>query len=344
MRKGIRDNKVLLITEANEIVASGHLFETVEIARFLVKKGYQADVLVNNNAEEDLKKKLCGIQCSFYEYEKDVCNGFDQIWEVLTAGHYDVLVTDLREVSNCWIHRIRERFVGSIVCIDEWGHRQLDCDIIINPMIDSYFWDYGNSAAKLYAGHEYLALPEQIKEYHHRDKHIRKEVERVCISMGGVDRGGSTIKVLGALLDDYPSIIWDVIIGASYVDTGKLTDLFQGRDNVSLSQNISDIYERFFSADITFCAGGNTLHELACIGTPAIVIPSVPHECNNGRVYERKGFGVCMGMANQVSINNIKNVFRELMDYGLRSAMKREGKGITDGNGTERTVDIITGC
>ena len=38
------------------------------------------------------------------------------------------------------------------------------------------------------------------------------------------------------------------------------------------------------------CAGGNTLHETACIGTPAIVWPSMPHERRTAECFERQGF------------------------------------------------------
>ena len=40
----------------------------------------------------------------------------------------------------------------SIICIDEFGHRNLQADIIVNPMIDSYYWNYGESDARLFCG------------------------------------------------------------------------------------------------------------------------------------------------------------------------------------------------
>ena len=324
-------------------VASGHLFETVEIARCLVSRGHQVDVIVNDDADKGLKERVHNQQWCYYEYEKDVCTGFDRIREVLAAGHYNILATDLREVSNDWIHRIRAFFSGKIVCIDEWGHRRLDCDIIINPMIDPYYWDYGDSDAKLYAGHEYLALPEGILEYHDKEKFIEKDIKKVCISMGGVDRGGSTVRILKALLDEYPDIIWDVIIGASYGDIQGISALVCGYDNVRLSQNVSDIYERFYFADIAFCAGGNTLHELACIGTPAVIIPSVPHERNNGKMYEKKGFGICLDIACDAIDEDIRNSLVSLQLYERRLEMCQSGKLLSDGRGAERTVGILCG-
>ncbi|MBQ3799825.1 MAG: hypothetical protein II837_05955, partial [Treponema sp.] len=77
-------------------------------------------------------------------------------------------------------------------------------------MIDPYFWEYGASPAKLYAGQDYLILPEKITVYHERQKSIPEKIGRACVSMGGVDKFGSTVKIARWLLEKHPDVQLDV--------------------------------------------------------------------------------------------------------------------------------------
>ncbi|MBQ3800934.1 MAG: hypothetical protein II837_11625, partial [Treponema sp.] len=52
------EDRVLLVTEANEQVASGHLLECAELARLLENAGIRVDVAVNDDACEAFKSRL----------------------------------------------------------------------------------------------------------------------------------------------------------------------------------------------------------------------------------------------------------------------------------------------
>ena len=256
----MRTGNVLLITEANERVASGHLFECAELATALKDAGFHVCIAVNDDAGTPFKARLGSV---FYEYKESVDKDLDFFKNLFRKQQFDCIVTDLREVNNDWINCIRSLTESNIICIDEWGHRTLGCDIIINPMIDPYFWDYGDSEAKVFTGHDYLILPGEIQKYHLHEKHISDVIGRVCISMGGVDRFGTTLKVLKWLMDDHKGIGVDVIVGAGFPFKSELDSMARGVASVDIKQNVSNIYEYFERADIVFCAGGNTLHERA---------------------------------------------------------------------------------
>ena len=54
----VGNRSVLLVTEANERVASGHLLECAELARLLRAEGVHVDVAVNDNACDAFKLRL----------------------------------------------------------------------------------------------------------------------------------------------------------------------------------------------------------------------------------------------------------------------------------------------
>ena len=74
----------------------------------------------------------------------------------------------MRKIENNFLKEVMYSLPRDIkvVCIDELGHRELMADIIINPMINSYYWNYGNSRAQLFCGAEYLILPQIVSKIH----------------------------------------------------------------------------------------------------------------------------------------------------------------------------------
>lgn len=333
-----KNKQVLLITEANEQVASGHLFECIELARLLKEKNYQVDIAINDDACNAFKHR---INQEYYEYHRSVNEDIEFFRVFLKENNYAAVVTDLREVCDEWIKKIKDFTSSIIICIDEWGDRTLSCDVIINPMIDPYFWDYKDSHAALYVGHEYLILPEKILWYHNRKRTISETINRVCISMGGVDKFGTTIKLVKWILSVKLELEVDVILGGSFMFNEELYNLIHGNDHIHIMHNISNIYDYFEHADIAFCAGGNTLHELACIGTPTIVIPTMDHEVNNGKKFEEKGFGITLEKSERTSLEDIKAAWDVLQSVKCREAMSVAGRTICEGTGGIKTVKII---
>ena len=337
----MQNKKVLLITEANDFVASGHLFECAELAKLLRKAGIHVDIAVNDDANDSFKQRLDG---PYLEYHKNV--EIDHVFFVnqLQSERYSILVTNLREVHDEWISWIRKVCNAVIICIDEWGHRFLGCDVIINPMIDPYFWEYKGSKAKLYTGQAYLILPEKIAEYHKREKNISKKITRVCVSMGGVDKYGSTVKIVKWILGQHQEVQHDVILGGGFKYQENLDSIIKGNSNINMMQNIKNIYDYFEKADLAFCAGGNTLHELACIGTPAIVVPTMPHEFNNGKKFEEWGFGIVLSQADNISNDEFTKAWNLISEENKRRDMMLAGKKICTGTGGELIMNLIMRC
>ncbi len=329
--------RIIIVTEANELVATGHLYESIELGDNLAENGYSVMTLINKDAASELKEK---INYSCDEYDGRIALS-DAIRQSIVFFNPGVLVFDLREIKNEELLSIREYFIGMIICIDEWGHRRLDCDVIINPMVDSCFWDYKDSPAEKYFGGQYLVLPRKIHRYHEELRNINERVKRVCISMGGVDKNDTTQRILKLLPPLFLEIKWDVVIGGGNSKEDEIRDISKEYGNVAVHKNISYIYNLFCDADIAFCAGGNTLHELACLGTPMIVIPTMPHEYNNGKYFEKAGAGVCLPLSEMVTESEIVNAFRNMLDSKIRINHSENGKRISKGNGVELTTDII---
>ena len=322
---------VLIITEANEIVASGHLMESIALARKCKEMGIDYTVLVNADMPAAWKERL--IDLRFQEYTQSISKGMREIKGVISSQNFDVIIIDVRELKNEQIQIIRKVFNKRIVCLDEWGNRYLDCDIIVNNMLASYYWNYQDSKAKLYAGPQYLMLEDKLKVYHNKKKYIAKNIKKIVISMGGVDPKNHTKRIVHDLRGIPELFEIDVVLGGGYLYKEELVRTIGEDSRFVIHQNINYIYELFEQADVAFCAGGNTMYELAGIGTPMIVIPTMVHEEKNGKEFERAG--ACKLLEGEI---------QETL-YGLnvyeRKKMSFNGKKLIDGKGVDRILEIV---
>ncbi len=323
---------VAIITEADKIVATGHLKESLDLADALKKRGARTSIFINEDIDFDIRKN---ISQEYYTY----CRA---VHESLTKQLSDsaVIVTDLRMVSDELIREIRNTVNVPIICVDELGGRYIGADIIINPMINTKYANYPEGEGSVYAGGNYLILPNKIQEYRTRYT-VRKKMRYICISMGGVDIYNSTNKILNALLKSDGDWCIEVVLGGGYQYFDLISDSIKKHPHVQLHQNINYIYDLFEKSDLAFTAGGNTLHELACIGVPAIVIPTMDHEIENGKTFEKNGFGKCLNKSENISDSEIADAIDKMDSFAVRKGMSDCGRNICDGKGLERTIQII---
>lgn len=333
----MKKSGVLIVTEANKKVASGHLFECIVCYNELIKWIPDTFLMVNSDMPPQFKEKLPQGYC---EYRSDIQMESDYLVQYILENKIGVIVFNLREINNDFIKKIRQVLSVCIICIDEFGHRTLDADIIINPMIDESYWQYDSNAV-LYCGAEYLVLPPKIVKCHEMDKKINDVIRTVTVSMGGIDAPGTTLKIAQWLPDMWENVQLNIVIGGGFPYREELNEIIKNNGHVAVYQNIDFIYDLFFESDLAICAGGNTLHELAIIGVPTIVIPSMLHELMNGKAFQKKGFSFCCVLADEIKQKDFINSLKMLESVEQRKAMCLTGRKAADGKGYERVCSIV---
>lgn len=331
--------KILLVTEANKRVASGHLMESIVCRQYLKQMGTEADLLVNEDMPSALKDRIWG---GYFTYQSNIQNEIAFLIGFMNTRKYSKVLFNLRIIDNDFLDAIRTADIGEIICIDEFGNRRLDADIIVNPMIDEFYWKY-DTAAKLYCGADYLVLPMELQEFRRETKEIGEKIQKVTVSMGGADVGDTTLQLAKwlPLLDHELDI--NLVLGGAYEKEKELRKLTADNGRIKIFHNISYLNRLFFESDLAFCAGGNTLHELAVLGIPAIVVPSMPHEVRNGKAFEDAGFSFCGSISDKFSYQELTSLYERMKTKQIRMKMRDTGKKLVDGKGYERIYRILQG-
>lgn len=330
--------QILILTEADEKVASGHLKECIVLYEELKKRCYDLSLWVNEDIPIGFQESIC---FSYSKYLRPIYKGIEDVILYIQNNNVKLVILNLRKVDNELILKIKSVCQVKILCIDELGQRRLDCDIIVNPMVNKLFGVYDGSYEKKYVGNEYLVLPVKFHEWNQKDKSIRSEIKEITISMGGVDINNHTALVVQWLNQqrELQDIVINVVLGGGYLYS---CDLYKLKLNpkVRIFQNIDYLDQLFYESDLAFCAGGNTLHELACIGTTAIVIPTMPHEYKNGKKFEELGFGKCYHDFEEFR-EKVGTEFCRYFDQSMRKKSMESGKKCSDGAGYLRMIEIV---
>ena len=129
--------------------------------------------------------------------------------------------------------------------------------------------------------------------------------------MGGSDINNFTITVMDAMEKmDMPQVKKKVIVGPAFNDVNKLIK----RKGFQFEYNVSNMAELMFEADIVIAGGGMTLYELACVGTPGIVLCQTDYQRMEAKCFDKEGVIINLGDKKNVSVELIASKTNSLMD------------------------------
>lgn len=326
----------LVVTEANATVASGHLLECIECCHELIERGHSVTLLINSDMAAALKAR---IDVPVFEYDTNIQVELNLLNKILADGKYDTVLFNLRRITNDTIEAIRGS-VKKIAVIDELGHRKLEPDIIFNPMVGNEYWCYDTNATT-YFGHQYLVLSRELAKKVIIKREENEGIKEILISMGGVDPHNTTCKLL-QWMKNYPLKI-NCILGGGFANPQMVHELAKECDDCRVFSNISlvEMADLMNSSDVAIAAGGNTLHELTVLGRPCLIIPSVPHEVDNGKNFEKNGSAITLSITTDISEEEFKAGLKRISDRAIRESMAKAGQAYADGLGYKRVCDIL---
>lgn len=166
----------------------------------------------------------------------------------------------------------------------------------------------------------------------------RGPMKTLLILMGGTDSSGSTAHLVRALAGRAPSLKKTVVAGPNFARLPELRRaLASAKDRsfllVRAPKNLPALMVR---ADAAITLGSDTSLELACAGTPTLLMEEAAHERRQALSLARKGCGLFLGSRREATPERILAALRRLDDPALRARMSRAGRAAVDGRGAER--------
>mgnify|MGYP005647233903 FL=1 len=326
--------------ECSKDIGMGHLAECLALADH-AKKAKRKTCFILSNFEPAVNQvKAKGFPYLVSESPKiyDTLRNHDLVSLIA------LLVINRRTVQLEKLNDFRKNGLP-IAIIDQLGNKAISCDLLINSSIvpDWHSYEFIGPKPICCIGSKYAIIRDEFKiQKNKREKSNRRKV--LLVTMGGIDRTRSTLRILQAISNIREKFETKFIIGHGFLYKDKFMDEYERckNDYMRYFLNVNNIAEHISSSDLVLSAGGNTMYEIAYLGKPSLVLWEDPHEKKLSETFESLRCSGVIGNGESSSLEVIRNRIEDLMaDDNARKDMSKNALRILDGSGPSRIFDQI---
>lgn len=224
-----------------------------------------------------------------------------------------------------------------MVMSDQFHHMGLAAEAVVNtcPTQDPAW--YGPAAGGQYlVGPDYYILPESFRELAARKKPFHPVRPKVVVFLGGFDHRGYGEVIVPALLASRRPLEVEVILGAATPEPEQAIQRLRGQ-GVMVHHGLPDLAEVLFKADLVISTAGNTLFDLAALGTPAAAVATRERQYKTIEFFADRGCCLDLGIGREQLAQRLGRVIDEyLFDPARLAEMSARGRAAVDGRGVER--------
>ncbi len=327
---------ILIYTCANHEIGMGHLYRMLSLSNLLKEKGNNISFLFPEwkQSIDKIKKKIIRIPVSSFE-QKSVYS------QLLNNHTFDCLIVDALKVPKEIMELFREK-AKVLISLDNIGQGRFFSDILINTLYRS---EPKLKKPKIEINDfSYLILNKNFQKINLKEKVINKKVKKILITQGGSDTYGVVPKVIDKLSKLLKDLECYILIGSFFQHDQELKSCIKKNNlKVKILKDVENPWELFYQMDIAITGGGITLFELMCSGVPCLALTQEYKEMETINHLKDLGLIEKIGLYEEIKQDDISNKTLNLInDYEKRIRLSRNGKKIIDGNGCQRTADVIT--
>jgi spore coat polysaccharide biosynthesis protein SpsF len=320
----------------------GHISTGLALCQRLKKGGM--DVLFLVRGEPEVIRTIEAAGYPVQRLDGSARRETKDVLAVLNHLRPELYVTDLLSVPQDYAPELRAMGIKTL-SIDVLGTTKFTPDVIVNrSLAPERISKYSRSGStKHFLGPQHAILGEAFAHAHRKKKHIRFPPKNIVLTFGGSDPKNLTVKALKAIERVPGDFTVTVVIGAAYKHQQQLEHMLAGMTKrVRVLRNIANMAEVLHAADAAISAGGYTLHELACTGTPALVMSLEPGQRVNAKEFTGYETIVDAGWGPDITVEKLTESIKKFLgDRAALLRMSKNGKKLVDGKGLERVLAVI---
>ena len=323
--KYLQRKKIAIVPNASESAGTKHINRCLSVASklvfhdilFLLEESHQLGI--------DIIEK--------YNYNYKIYDGKDDLINCLRDYSPDLLLNDIADTSSEYISILRDEGYF-VINFEDLGTGSGLANVVFDAL-----YEHDLSEKNIYTGYEYYLLRDEF--YFQPQKIITHAVNNVLITFTGEDEDNLTEKVINSILStNYEGRI-NVIVGLTYPDLEGLISKYESNQSIQIYQNVSNISEFMFKADIIFSSASKRMYDICSLGVPTICLCQNERELSHVFANESNGF-INMGLGADVEMQQLIEQFVNLVnDYDLRVAMNKKMLSIDLKNGFENMEAVI---
>jgi len=265
-----------------------------------------------------------------------------QCQSILEKINPDWLVVDHYAIDQTWHKELRPNY-QKLMVIDDLGDRYHESDLLLDQNYGSTLEKYKNLVPKscsILAGSHYALLRSEFAQWREislkRREHYQ-EVQKLLITMGGVDPDNYTGKILQQLAQEPLATINEitVVVGAAAPHLETIQQLAKDMPiKTQVKTNVNNMAELMANADLAIGAAGATTWERSCLGLPTIQLVIANNQRQIAQALAKENIVLLMD-----NVQKLPGLVE--MDEKVLNNLSEKCANICDGLGVNRVVEIL---
>jgi len=264
--------------------------------------------------------------------------------QILQKVQPDWLIVDHYSIDKNWQEELQGTYKRLMV-IDDLADRYHLCNLLLDQNLGHTEDVYSSLVPEncvVLAGPKYALLrPEfaAIREYSIQ-RRIGSKLDRLLVTLGGVDQPNATSEVLEALKDcSLPeSCQISVVMGeqSPWLDQVRLIAAAMPWQTKVLV-NIDDMAKVMASSDLAIGAAGSTAWERCCLGLPSLLIVLTKNQRSGALALQDAGAACLLGGVSKIR-SQLPKALIAISLPNMLAEMVQHASNITDGQGTSLVI------
>jgi len=302
--------KVIIRVDAAYGDGLGHLMRCLVLTEYWRSLGANCQFFTKNPSDQAI------IFLKDYDWY-DVALDGDYSWRNIEA--------DIFLVDSYHLLVGRDDVASFLVLLDDWPHREIDADILIdqNPIrTTEEYKNFVSKRTRMLLGNNYLLLRKEF--YNQRFSYVGLAHKKlnVLIYLGGSDSSGYTFEIAKMLFSDFSQYLGEVtaLVSRSSPSWDRLKSLPVKR--VEFCDCMANLYRQF---DVCFGAAGSSAWERATSGLASAIYVMAENQKDVAAYCENSGIAMVAGDLTRGPLHNRRKISGFLTDASYRSSIVEEG-------------------
>ena len=349
--------------DASRDIGTGHVMRCLAVANEAKQRSWEC-IFVLRDPEDDIVKHI-----SFFDHRVKKLTSEDgrkvtdnatphgnwlpvpqiqdanETVEVICEFDPDWIIVDHYALDAAWLSIVEKSNV-KILVIDDLGDRELKCDVLLDQNLGASAEKYHGklpSNCQLLLGPTFALLRSEFRAWRERSLkgRLNRDVEKILVTMGGVDTGNFTLRTLFELekSEHAKKCVFTVVIGSSYPHTDALHEFVEETKlRISVLSDVKNMAEIMSKSDLCIGAGGSTSWERCCLGLPTISFAIADNQIGVLAELEKETCTIVSGLE-KISADFEKLLSEEHIQQ-LKMLSLNSSK-VTDGNGIKLLLERL---
>lgn len=323
--------QLLILTECGRDIGFGHIVRCKALADAFALKNVATRILVRGDG---------AIACSSNGTQIEARDWLATPSEMsVNDAATDCVIVDSFEAPLTFVTSLQTGGY-KVAVIDDFLRREYSAGIVVDWTLNAETFAYPTRHPKVtyLLGSRFCALRKEFMRASVID--VTQRRPSCLVTFGGSDPRRLTRTIVSLLEMHYPDLEKIVLVGEGFVD--RLGDVEMGKGKIVRGVTAAELAGMMGTVQFAICAGGQTLYELASMGTPSLSVSVASNQSDDITECARTGFSKYVGAwDNSATFVNIVDAIRNIRNPQTLQGMSKAGQAAIDGKGAERLAAVI---